>query len=257
MRVCARLWRRAVGAGFGIPVLCGREAVFRAGGREAVFRAGGREAVFRAGGREAVFRREMGMRYADGGGSSMTTETVRDPVIEAWSDDLEEGLVEVGMHEEHARAYRLAFELGLTRVISQTATRQELQDGLAQGRQELQDGLAQGRQELHEGLAQVRGEMGELRGEMGKLGDQLRAEMKEMGDQLRAEMKEMGGQLRAEMKEMGGQLRAEMKGIQDQLQREMDLRFGELQKRLNLMTWAIGLGFAGMFGMMTAILVRL
>ncbi len=136
----------------------------------------------------------------------MTTETVRDPVIEAWSDNLEEGLVEAGMDEASARAYRQAFELGLTRVISQTATRQELQDGLAQVRQELHDGLAQ-----------------------------VRAEMKQMGDQLRAEMREM----------------------RDQLQREMDLRFGELQKRFNLLTWAIGLGFAGMFGLMTAILVRM
>ncbi len=133
----------------------------------------------------------------------MTTETVRDPVIEAWSDDLEERLVDAGMDQASARAYRQAFELGLTRVISQTATRQELQDGLAQ-----------------------------LRAEMGKLGDQLRAEMKEMGDQLRAEMREM----------------------RDQLQREMDLRFGEMQKRLNLFTWTMGLGFAGMFGLMSAIL---
>ncbi len=64
----------------------------------------------------------------------MTTETVRDPVIESWSDDLEEGLVETGMDQASARAYRQALELGLTRVISQTATRWELQDGLAQVR---------------------------------------------------------------------------------------------------------------------------
>ncbi len=51
----------------------------------------------------------------------MTTETVRDPVIEAWSDNLEEGLAEAGMDEASARAYRQAFELGLPRVISQTA----------------------------------------------------------------------------------------------------------------------------------------
>lgn len=61
----------------------------------------------------------------------MTTETVPDPTIEAWSDRLEEDLVEAGMEQPQARAYRYAFELGLTRVISQTATRQELKDGLA------------------------------------------------------------------------------------------------------------------------------
>ncbi len=122
----------------------------------------------------------------------MTTETVRDPVIEAWSDHLEEGLVEAGMDEASAQAYRQAFELGLTRVISQTATRQELQDGLAQVRRELQDGLAQ--------------------------------------------------------------VRAEMREMRDQLQREMDLRFDEMQKRFNLLTWTVGLGFVGMFGLMSAIL---
>ncbi len=186
----------------------------------------------------------------------MTTEaTTRDPVIEAWSDDLEEGLVEAGMDEASAHAYRQAFELGLTRVISQTATRQELQDGLAQVRGEVRD---------------LRGEMGDLRGEVNNLsremGD-LRGEVNnlrgEMGDlrretiDLRREMGRMGERLRAEMKEMGDQLRSEMKEIRDQLQREMDLRFGELQKRLNLMTWTMGLGFAGMLGMMGAILSQL
>ncbi len=37
----------------------------------------------------------------------------------------------------------------------------------------------------------------------------------------------------------------------------MDLRFGEMQKRLNLMTWAMSLGFAGMFGLMSAILAAI
>ena len=61
----------------------------------------------------------------------MTTETPPiDPVVEA------------GLTQAQARVYRLAFELGLTRVISQTATRQELNDGLAMSRQDLQDAIA-------------------------------------------------------------------------------------------------------------------
>ncbi len=132
----------------------------------------------------------------------MTTETTRDPVIEAWSDQLEEELVEAGM----ARAYRRAFELGLTRVISQTATRPELQDGLAQVRQELQDGLAENRREFRLGLSDLRCEMIDMR---------------------------------------------------DDLRREMDVRFAALEKRLGLLTWAIGLGFAGLFGLIAAILTRL
>ncbi len=89
----------------------------------------------------------------------MTTETAPDPTIEAWSDRLEEDLVTAGMDEPQAQAYRYAFELGLTRVISQTATRQELQDGLAANRQELKDGLAANRQELKDGLAANRQEL--------------------------------------------------------------------------------------------------
>ena len=91
----------------------------------------------------------------------MTTETAPDPTVEAWSDNLEEELVEAGMEQAQAKAYRHAFELGLTRVISQTATRQELQDGLAELRQTMLDierRLAQTatKQELLDGLDQLR-----------------------------------------------------------------------------------------------------
>ena len=67
----------------------------------------------------------------------MTTETWPDHTIGAWSDRLEEQLTDAGMVSQQARAYRLAFELGLTRLISQTATKQELKDGLADLRDEL------------------------------------------------------------------------------------------------------------------------
>ena len=66
----------------------------------------------------------------------MTTQQA-DPTPDIWSERLEEDLVEAGMEEPQARAYRLAFELGLTRVLSQTATKQELKDGLADLRDEL------------------------------------------------------------------------------------------------------------------------
>ena len=58
----------------------------------------------------------------------MTTETppAIDPTIEAWSDRLEEDLIEVGMEPRQARAYQRAFELGLTRVLSVMATKQDL-----------------------------------------------------------------------------------------------------------------------------------
>ena len=89
----------------------------------------------------------------------MTTETAPDPQIEAWSDRLEEELTEAGMEQVQARAYRRAFELGLTRVISQVATRKELQDGLAAVRQELHAAVAQLRQETKDAAADVKREL--------------------------------------------------------------------------------------------------
>lgn len=44
---------------------------------------------------------------------------------------------QAGMEPPQARAYRRSFELGLTRVISQTATKQQLNDGLAELRAQL------------------------------------------------------------------------------------------------------------------------
>ena len=101
----------------------------------------------------------------------MTTETPADPTIEAWSDRLEEDLLESGMEQPQAKAYRLAFELGLTRVISQTATRKELRDGLAELRQEINQLRQELRQEINELRQELRNfatkqDLAQLRGEM-------------------------------------------------------------------------------------------
>ena len=117
----------------------------------------------------------------------MTTETPPDPIIAAWSDRLEEELTEAGMEQAQARVYRQSFELGLTRVISVVATKQELKDAIADLRQELKDAIAD---------------------------------------------------------------------LRDELRREMDIRFAELDKRLRLLTWAVALGFAGVFAILGAILSR-
>ena len=45
--------------------------------------------------------------------------------------------------------------------------------------------------------------------------------------------------------------------MRDDLRREMDVRFAALEKRLGLLTWAIGLGFAGLFGLMAAVLAAI
>ena len=57
----------------------------------------------------------------------MTTETPpADPAVDAWSDRLEGELIEAGMEPAQARAYQRAFELGMTRVLSVMATKQDL-----------------------------------------------------------------------------------------------------------------------------------
>ena len=71
----------------------------------------------------------------------MTTETppAIDPTIEAWSDRLEEDLVQHGMEQAQAHAYRQAFELGLARIMSVVATKQELFLTKEELRQEMRD----------------------------------------------------------------------------------------------------------------------
>ena len=128
----------------------------------------------------------------------MTTET-SDPAIEAWSDRLQERLTEAGMEPTQAEAYRHAFELGLTRVISQTATRQELQDGLA---------------EVERKIAELRREIAELRGEI----TELRVEMA----------------TKQELKDEIAQVRQEMRDLRNELQREMEIRSRHLLIAMSL-----------------------
>ena len=97
------------------------------------------------------------------------------------------------METGQARAYRYAFELGLTRVISQTATREELKDGLATGRQELNEGLAATRQELKDGLAELRSQIREMASKQ-ELKDNIadvRREIRDLRDELNARLDRM------------------------------------------------------------------
>ena len=78
----------------------------------------------------------------------MTTETAPDPTVEAWSDNLEEELVEAGMEQAQAKAYRHAFELGMARVMSQFATKQELRQAILDLRDDLRREMADLRDDL-------------------------------------------------------------------------------------------------------------
>ena len=83
----------------------------------------------------------------------MTTETPPiDPVVHDWSSDLEEELAEAGMETPQAKAFARAFELGLTRVLSVTATKQDL----VLLRQEFKQDLLGVRQEFKQDLLGVK-----------------------------------------------------------------------------------------------------
>ncbi len=85
----------------------------------------------------------------------MTTETAPDPTIEAWSDRLEGELIEAGMEPAQARAYQRAFELGMTRVLSVMATKQDL----LLTKQDLQKSIDELRSELQRDIDKLRSEM--------------------------------------------------------------------------------------------------
>ena len=79
----------------------------------------------------------------------MTTETPPvDPVIHDWSNDLEGELVEAGMDQPQAQAFARAFELGMTRVLSVMATKQELRELRLELKQDLQREIDRLRSEM-------------------------------------------------------------------------------------------------------------
>ncbi len=154
-----------------------------------------------------------------------------DRQVDVWSEHLEEELIEAGMEPPQAKAYRRAFELGLTRVLSQTATKQEL----LLTKQELQDSIDRLRADMHHELDRVHREIAQLRDDTHREIGQLRSEM---------------AQLRAEMHHEIDQLRDEMGQLRDDLRREMGIRSGYI-----ILTMTIGFGI--MAGLMGAILARM
>lgn len=67
----------------------------------------------------------------------MTTETAPDPVVHDWSNDLEAELAEAGMEPPQAKVFARAFELGMMRVMSVVATKQDLEKAIAGLRSEM------------------------------------------------------------------------------------------------------------------------
>ena len=102
----------------------------------------------------------------------MTTETppaIPDPVIHDWSNDLEDELTEAGMEPPQAKAYARAFELGMTRVLSVMATKQELLLTKDELRQELRDLGDQLRREMGLRFAEVDTRFAELNARLDRM----------------------------------------------------------------------------------------
>ena len=78
----------------------------------------------------------------------MTTEAAPDPVVHDWSNDLEAELLETGMEDPQAKASARAFELGMMRVLSVMATKEELFQTKQELKQEFKDEIANLRREM-------------------------------------------------------------------------------------------------------------
>ena len=89
----------------------------------------------------------------------MTTETAPDPIIHDWSNDLEQELVETGMEDPQAKVFARAFELGMMRVLSVMATKEELFQTKQELKQEFKDGIGNLRSELKDEIANLRSEV--------------------------------------------------------------------------------------------------
>ena len=145
----------------------------------------------------------------------MTTETTPDPIIAQWSETLEAELTEAGMEQAEAHAYRQSFELGLNRLMTAVATKQELKDGLSDLRDQLQ-------REMELRFTEVNRRFDETQFEFNRRFE----EAQRRTDQRFAESEKL-----------------------------MMTKFDELDKRMRLLAAATGIGFALVIGFLSALVV--
>ena len=155
-----------------------------------------------------------------------TTETPADPIAAAWSDNLEAELIEAGMEQPEAHAYRQAFELGLTRIMSVVATKQDLKEGLADLRDELRHEMELRSAEIDRRFEESQRAIDQRFGETQQRTDQRFAEAQRRTDQQFADFEKL-----------------------------MMAKFDELDKRIRLLAAATGVGFAMVIGFLSAIVV--
>ena len=176
-----------------------------------------------------------------------TTDTPADPIVAAWSDNLEAELIEAGMDQPEAHAYRQAFELGLTRIMSVVATKQDLKEGLA----DLRDDL---RHEMELRFAQVDRRFSDV--------DRRFDEMQAHNDQRFADIDRRFADIDQRFEEsqrVMDQRFAEAQRRTDQqfasLEKLMMAKFDDVDKRIRLLAAATGVGFAMVIGFLSAIVV--
>lgn len=167
----------------------------------------------------------------------MTTEANPDPIIAQWSETLEAELTEAGMKQGEAHAYRQSFELGLNRLMSVVATKQEFRDGLTDLRDQLQ-------REMELRFAEVNRRFDETQVEFNRRFDEMQAVSDGRFDETRAE----SNRRFEETQRRTDQRFAEYEKL-------MMTKFDELDKRIRLLAAATGIGFTMVIGFLSALIV--
>ncbi|MDE2746314.1 MAG: hypothetical protein OXI41_10095 [Chloroflexota bacterium] len=189
----------------------------------------------------------------------MTTEATPDPIIAQWSESLEADLTEAGMEQAEAHAYRQSFELGLNRLMSVVATKQELKDGLADLRDQLQ-------REMELRFAEVNRRFDEMETRTDRRFDEMQIGTDQRFDETRAESNGRFDETQAESNRRFDEAQAETNRRFEEAQRRTDQRFAEseklmmtkfdeLDKRIRLLAAATGIGFALVIGFLSALVV--
>ena len=194
----------------------------------------------------------------------MTTESTPDPIIANWAETLEGDLIVAGMDHAEAHAYRQAFELGLTRMMSVVATKQELRLGLATLRDELRREMELRFTEVDRRFTELAHRLDEAEAHNDRRFEKLEKridEVKSHADRRFGELEQRIDQRSDEAKRYTDQQFAELERKMDQrfddFGKLMDARFEGQDKRLRMLVGVVALGFTINAGLLSAIIALL
>ena len=176
----------------------------------------------------------------------MTTESTPDPIIANWAETLEGDLIVAGMEHAEAHAYRQAFELGLTRMMSVVATKQELRLGLATLRDEL-------RREMELRFTEVDRRFNELAHQL----DEAEAHNDRRFEKLEQRIDQRSDEAKRYTDQQFAELERKMDQRFDDFGKLMDARFEGQDKRLRMLVGVVALGFTINAGLLSAIIALL